>query len=129
MLDVLRHGAGEVVIVDVGKLRALLAQATPGPWRSMRQGNQYLGTVYMPTAKLVGASVIEPIKRPWNPHAAIPFGITALQHEQARFTDGDADLIVEVINALPWLIDAYERSTCECGQPLTGCCGVCDNDE
>lgn len=90
-------------------LKHLLAEATPGPWHSMRDGNQYLNTKYMPTAKVVGASRLDGPKRPWNPHRLIAFGFTPEEYETARFTDADADLIATTINALPVLLDAIER--------------------
>lgn len=87
-------------------LERLDKAATPGPWESWRQGNQYLGTTYMPTARGVAASVIKGPLRPWNPHAMVAFGMKAEQHEEVRFIDADADLVVAMRNALPELICA-----------------------
>ena len=80
------------------ELKQLSESATPGEWRSMRDGNQYLGTSYMPTAKLVGASRVIGPKRPWNPHSAIAFGIRAEAQETVRFTDEDADFVCGAVN-------------------------------
>lgn len=88
------------------KLRELDAKATPGPWRVMRDGNQYVDTRYVPTAKLVGASRIDGVLRPWNPHAAISLGMTSKQHEEVRFADDDADLVAELRNAVPLILEA-----------------------
>lgn len=79
--------------INIDRIVALAEKATPGPYRSMRDGNQYLETRYIPTCKLVGASRIDGLKRPWNPHAAIAFGLKAEDHEIVRFTDEDADYI------------------------------------
>ncbi len=95
-------------MADIKTLRILLSEATPGPWRSMRDGNQYLDTKYMPTAKVVGASRLDGPKRPWNPHRLIAFGFTPDEYETARFTDADADLIASAVNALPELLDKLE---------------------
>ena len=81
-------------------------EATPGPWRSMRDGNQCLGTRYMPTAKTVAASRIEELPRPWNPHAALAFGLKAEAHEVSRFKDADADFIAHARTACPTLARA-----------------------
>ena len=89
---------------QLSTLEKLARGATAGPWRSMRDGNQYLGTRYMPTARCVGASRVEGLLRPWNPHAAIAFGQPATEHEVVRLLDADADYIAacspEVILAL-----------------------------
>jgi len=81
--------------------RRLADEATPGPWCSARDGNQYIETSYLPTAQLVGASRIEEIRRPWNPHAYVSFGITAEDHETARFLDADADFIAQPARQSP----------------------------
>ena len=78
---------------QLAEIEERLRAATPGPWQAMRQGNQYIETDYLPTAKVVGASVVTGLKRPWNPHAYISFGMRATTHEEARFTDADADFI------------------------------------
>ena len=89
--------------------RRLADEATPGPWCSARDGNQYIETSYLPTAQLVGASRIEEIRRPWNPHAYVSFGITAEDHETARFLDADADFIAAAREAVPALLDEVAR--------------------
>ena len=94
---------------DLSAIRKRCDAATRGPWRSMRQGNQYIETNYMPTCKCVGASVVEGIKRPWKPYAAIRFGIKAEQHEEARFKDKDADFIAHAREDIPELLDEVER--------------------
>ena len=58
----------------------------------------------MPTAKCVGASRLDGVLRPWNPHALIAFGFKPTEYETARFRDEDADLIAALRNAAPRLI-------------------------
>lgn len=112
------------------RLKELREGATPGRWQAMRDGNQYVETRYMPTEKCVGASRIDGILRPWNPHAAIAFGIRAEQHEVARFLDADADFITFLANhaaAIEALVRAAEHADCACSIKealsghLTGC--------
>lgn len=98
--------AGEVNIP--AELRTLSDAATPGMWRSMRDGNQYLETAYLPAAKYVGASRIDGPKRPWNPHTAIAFGIRAEAQETVRFTDADADFVCGLVN---WCRETIALST------------------
>jgi hypothetical protein len=78
---------------NLSALRALAEKATAGPWRSLRDGNQYVNTSYIPTANLVGASRIEGLVRPWNPHAYVAFGFKPAEFETVRFVDEDADYI------------------------------------
>ena len=90
-------------MIDLKAIEERAAKATPGPWRSMRDGNQYIETRYLPTAKCVGASRIQELPRPWNPHAAIAFGQTAESHEVSRFLDSDADFIAHARTDIPAL--------------------------
>lgn len=76
----------------LAEIRARLDAATPGPWRSMREGNQFLNCKYLPTAKCVGASRVDGLPRPWNPHAVISF-MKLDAAEVSRFKDEDADFI------------------------------------
>lgn len=80
-------------------LRILSDAATPGEWMAMRDGNQYLETRHLPSAKAVGASRIEGPKRPWNPHALLSFGFKPEEYETVRFIDADADFVCALVNA------------------------------
>lgn len=90
-------------------LRRLLAEASAAPWTSMRVGNQYVGTRYLPTATVVGASKIPQLPRPWNPHAVISF-MTLDAAEESRFFDADADLIVALRNHAEALLDVADAA-------------------
>ena len=91
-----------------GELRALLARATPGPWRAWRSGNCPLmdGT-------LVGQSSIPEIPRPYEPrwvgHQDEASGL--LWKHTTYMRDEDADLIAAMRNALPALLSALESQT------------------
>lgn len=88
---------------ELERLEELSAKATPGPWRSMRNGNSPCrGT-------LVGVSHIEELPRPYNEHA---FAERA-HRELSLFRDEDADLIAEMRNALPALIAEVRRLRAE----------------
>ena len=76
-----------------------MTQHAATPWQSLREGNQYIKAAYLPTAKLVGASVIPQLVRPWNPYALIARGFTPRDYETTRFLDADADFIVRACNA------------------------------
>jgi hypothetical protein len=89
--------------LTVVELRALHEKATPGPWRAMRDGNQYLDG----GRTIVGASRLEGPKRPWNARYVVP---AEQLEEVARFTDDDADLIAAVQRALPDLLAAVEAA-------------------
>lgn len=95
--------------VDLGAIEARANAATPGPWFSSRDGNQYINTRYIHTAKCVGASRIDEIRRPWNPRQALAFGMPAEKHEVSRFLDSDADFIAHARQDIPALI-ALARS-------------------
>lgn len=97
------------VMADEERLKAIeerAAKASPGPWRSMRDGNQYINTRYMPTARLVGASRVDGVVRPWNPHALLARGFTPDEYETARFLDADADFIAHARDDIPYLLAA-----------------------
>lgn len=95
---------------EIDALAKLEAKATPGPWASLRDGNQYVETNYIPTAKLVGASRISGVRRPWNPHALLAFGFRPEEYETVRFVDADADLVAALRNAAPALIQAAREA-------------------
>lgn len=85
--------------------------ASPAPWRSLRDGNQYIKTRYMPTAECVGASRMEGLPRPWNPHRYVSFGFRAEEHEMPRFLDNDGDLIQALRNNLPEIVAALRAQS------------------
>lgn len=89
------------------RMRELMEEATPGPWRAMREGNQYVDCKKL-TPTLVAASRVHGVQRPWNPYAATQFGLTPEHHEAVRFKDGDADLIVHLVNNAPTIIRLLE---------------------
>jgi hypothetical protein len=91
---------------QIAELERLEKAATPGPWRSLRDGNQYVETSYIPTAKCVGASRVDGPRRPWNPHALLAFGFKPEEYERVRFIDADADLVAGLRNAAPALLRA-----------------------
>ncbi len=78
--------------------------ATPGPWHSSRDGNQFIETGYPPTAKLVGASRVLGVVRPWNPHALVAFGFKPSEYETVRLLDADADFVAATRTDVPRLI-------------------------
>lgn len=98
---------------DLKQLQELLAKATPGEWRAMRDGNQFIDTKYNPTRTCVAASRIPELKRPWNPSALLAFGFKPEEYETSRFTDADADLIVAMHEALPALLASHEALSAE----------------
>jgi hypothetical protein len=110
------------------------AKASPGPWRSLRDGNQYIQTSYLPTAKCVGASRVEGLVRPWNPHGLLAFGFKPSEYETARFLDADADFVAHAREDIPALIAEVGRLSAEVAaasrrgaeaERLADVCGVC----
>ena len=99
----------ELTTEQLAHLRRLYAAANPGQWESLRQGNQYLDTDYMPTAQCVAASRIIGPRRPWNPHKYIAFGFKPEEFETVRFTDDTADFVAAIVNAAPQLLAMAER--------------------
>lgn len=87
---------------EIADARRLCEVATPGPWRSSRRGNQRIGD------RLVGASEIVAIQRPWNPSAIVPDCPTT-----ARFEDPDADFIAAARTGWPRALDALEAAQAE----------------
>ena len=85
---------------EIDKQFAICDAATPGPWRSMRRGNQFIEAKYLPTARVVAASEIPELVRPWNPHACISF-MKLDAAETARFIDADADFIAAARTGYP----------------------------
>lgn len=85
-------------MISLSQLLELAGKATKGPWRAMRDGNQYInGDANL----LCGASRIEELTRPHNPWYVKPL------HELesvSRFLDKDADFIAaanpETVTAL-----------------------------
>lgn len=93
---------------ELDSLDALANAATPGPWRSMREGNQYVGiSAFEP--KLVAASRVDGIRRPSNPYSAAHFGSDTKEPEVARFIDADADFIAAARTAVPALCAEVRR--------------------
>ena len=89
---------------------AVLPDATPPPWQSLNEGNQYIETSYLPTARCVGASVVTGPRRPWNPHAYVAFGFKPEEFEKVRFIDADAELVALLRNGAPALLFAARES-------------------
>ena len=90
----------------LAEIRERLAKrASRGPWRSLRDGNQYVNTFYLPTAKVVGASRVDGLVRPWNPHALVAFGFKPAEYETSRFIDEDADFIAAAPEDVAYLLD------------------------
>jgi len=90
---------------ELAEVEARANAATPGPWRSYRDGNQFIETGYPPAAKLVAASrVLGPV-RPWNPSALITFGFKPEEYETVRFLDADADFVAASRTDVPHLVD------------------------
>jgi len=96
-------------MLNLDAIRERESKATKGPWRSMREGNQYVEARYLPCIKLVGASRIDGIQRPWNPYAYVQFGMKAETHEVARFIDEDADFIANARQDIPDLLAEIDR--------------------
>jgi hypothetical protein len=93
---------------ELQSIRARCNAASPEPWISMREGNQYLECSYMPTAKLVGASRVDGLPRPWNPHAMISF-MKMDAAEVSRFKDADADFISNSRYDIPTMLDYIDE--------------------
>lgn len=82
--------------INLGELEKLLERIS-GPWRSMREGNQYLND----GAEVVGASRVDGLDRPWNPRYVIaPSDL----EEVSRFRDDDADFIAAAPAAIRFLL-------------------------
>ena len=101
------------ILSRLSEIEAGEAKATKGPWRSMREGNQYIGVELNPrlgrsaagprASKLVGASRIEGIERPWNPWwVGDPY--SPKTEETVRLTDEDADFVAASRSDIPWLV-------------------------
>jgi hypothetical protein len=90
-------------------IKARLAAATPGPWRAMCDGNQYI-EAWRLTPKLVGASRVDGLVRPWNPYALVAFGFKPEEYETARFLDADAALIAHAPADLQALLAVAEAA-------------------
>lgn len=91
-------------VIDVARLRELLAQATPGPWQSM---NEYQWD-----------TIIGDIDGPddGDMHYELVSDITS-NHDRSR---ANARLIVAAVNALPELLNAYDRLSMPAADVETG---------
>jgi hypothetical protein len=87
---------------QLAELERLEAAATAGEWRSMREVNQYIDE----QRKLVGASRIDGIERPWNARHVVP---DQGRDHVCRFIDADADFIAAIRNAAKPLIEEVKR--------------------
>ena len=88
----------------------------------MREGNQYIGVELNPrlgrsaagprASKLVGASRIEGIERPWNPWwVGDPY--SPKTEETVRLTDEDADFVAASRSDIPWLVSTVRELVAE----------------
>ena len=111
----------------LAELRRLDAEATPGPWMALRDGNQYIETRSLSSAKCVAASKIPQLQRPWNPYAVVSF-MQLDAAEESRFLDADADTIATLRNALPRLIRLLEAGE-RMGAALDALDRYCRQDE
>lgn len=93
------------------EIEELRSRVTPGPWRSMRDGNQYINVEMDPRkgkntifpagrGQLVGASRIAGLPRPWNPWW-VGDSCSPETQETTRLRDEDADFIA----AAPQMVD------------------------
>lgn len=109
--------------IDTTALKELADAASPGPWRAMRNGNQYLDVeldqrrgkdMISPKGRvtLVGASIVEGLQRPWNPWWCGDSTSPATQ-ETVRLKDADADFVAAARYAVPALCDEVERLRAE----------------
>lgn len=98
-----------MIPAEIAAIQARADAATPGPWRALEQGNQFVNTNYLPTAKVVAASRIEGLVRPWNPYRYIAFGFTPEEFETARFLDADATFIAAARADVPNLLAEVAR--------------------
>ena len=110
------------ILSRLSEIEAREAKATKGPWRSMREGNQYIGVELNPrlgrsaagprASKLVGASRIEGIERPWNPWwVGDPY--SPKTEETVRLTDEDADFVAASRSDIPWLVSTVRELVAE----------------
>lgn len=85
----------------IQRLLEICEKASSG-WRSMRDGNQYIGDL------IVGASRVEGLLRPWNRHYVVP---AEKLEDVSRFVDEDADFIAAARTALPDALREIQRLT------------------
>jgi hypothetical protein len=105
----------------------LANEATPGPWKSWREGNQYVDTGNAGKLELVGASNIPQLRRAYNPHKAAAFGADKCPSGTVRFRDADADYIaacnpreiLALIRAHAALVDENRRLRGAMGRAVT----------
>lgn len=97
------------------KIEERVNAATAGPWKSWRDGNQFIGhrsdNDTMNTC--VGASIVKGIFRPWNPAAMIAFGWKPEENEVCRFKDDDADFIAHSRQDVPALLSHIKEQAAE----------------
>lgn len=95
-----------VLPLDTARLDEIEARAnaaTPGPWRSMREGNQRYGDSEQ---FFCGASRVDGLPRAYNTQYVIP--AIHLEHV-SRFKDEDADFIAHARDDVPALIAEVRR--------------------
>lgn len=110
---------------ELADIKAKCMAATPGPWSSMRSGNQYTQVTSIEWRdskyKTSGASIIEGLPRFWNPWSAADQTTSSMQ-ETSRFSDADADFIAMARTKIPELlrhIDTVDQIDNECGREQT----------
>lgn len=111
---------------DLARLRALLAAATPGPWRA---GMSWAGRCKLPHQHhgSVSGCVYEPelMRLPGHIAAGVPAtnvaGMWDYEEGGVRL-DADATLIAEAVNALPALLDEVEALRAEVARLQAGGC-------
>lgn len=90
--------------LDLDEVRALAEAATPGPWQSWRDGNQYVDVTWKTKygtqlyEHLCGASIVKPLQRPWS-----PFAYKKEDPNVVRLRNEDADFIARARTLVPQL--------------------------
>lgn len=110
---------------ELTAIRERAAKATAGPWRSLRDGNQYIDDGH--ATHIVGASRIEELPRPfhWSPHHTD-------KPQVSRFLDADADFIAHAREDIPELLrrlDAAREDLVSCKAALDAAHGYRDQLE
>lgn len=106
-------------MLDLHPIKERLSAASQGPWRAMRDGNQYVGVeldgrkgknVIHPAGRgtLVGASHVEGLVRPWNPWW-VGDSTSPETQETVRLKDADADFVAAAPRDIAALIEEVER--------------------
>jgi hypothetical protein len=94
---------------QIEAIRKRAEAATPGPWRAMEEGNQYLEG----QTKLVSAARVDGISRPWNSWFVVP---AVKMEEVCRFISADADFIAHARQDIPALLSALEAAERRAGE-------------